>query len=137
MTQILTVSFFVSGQAAFLPKYLEFQFSLTSSQAAMLVGSIVVPAGAGGTLLGGFFLKKFNLDRQGAVKMYLISQILIMPLYFGFLFNCPTQDIVGLNVPYPNQTVIYSNATCNLGCDCTYPEELSRSFEGKHLVQIG
>ena len=106
----------------------------------MLVGSIVVPAGAGGTLLGGFFLKKFNLDRQGAVKMYLISQILIMPLYFGFLFNCPTQDIVGLNVPYPNQTVIYSNATCNLGCDCTYPEELSRSFEGKlwsKLEEIG
>ena len=40
------------GQAAFLPKYLESQFSLTASHAAMIVGSVVVPAGAAGTLLG-------------------------------------------------------------------------------------
>ena len=49
-----------TGQAAFLPKYLEFQFRLTSGQAAMTVGSIVVPAGAGGTLLGMVSHKKFG-----------------------------------------------------------------------------
>ena len=42
--------------AAFLPKYLEYQFGLTSGQAAMLVGVIIVPAGAGGTLLGGYLV---------------------------------------------------------------------------------
>jgi hypothetical protein len=47
---------FCTGMAAFLPKYLEYQFGLTSSQAAMLVGAIIVPAGAGGTLLGGYLV---------------------------------------------------------------------------------
>ena len=42
--------------AAFLPKYLEYQFGLTSGQAAMLVGVIIVPAGAGGTLFGGYLV---------------------------------------------------------------------------------
>ena len=46
----------LSGMAAFLPKYLEYQFGLTSGQAAMLVGAIIVPAGAGGTLLGGYLV---------------------------------------------------------------------------------
>jgi organic anion transporter 4A len=45
--------------AAFLPKYLEYQFGLTSGQAAMLVGAIIVPAGAGGTLLGGYLVNNF------------------------------------------------------------------------------
>ena len=44
--------------AAFLPKYLEYQFGLTSGQAAMLVGVIIVPAGAGGTLFGGYLVIK-------------------------------------------------------------------------------
>ncbi len=45
--------------AAFMPKYLEYQFGLTSGQAAMLVGAIIVPAGAGGTLLGGYLVNNF------------------------------------------------------------------------------
>lgn len=47
--------------AAFMPKYLEYQFGLTSGQAAMLVGAIIVPAGAGGTLLGGYLVRKAPL----------------------------------------------------------------------------
>lgn len=46
--------------AAFMPKYLEYQFGLTSGQAAMLVGAIIVPAGAGGTLLGGYLVNHFH-----------------------------------------------------------------------------
>jgi hypothetical protein len=53
------------GMAAFLPKYLEYQFGLTSGQAAMLVGAIIVPAGAGGTLLGGYMV---NVDIQICIK---------------------------------------------------------------------
>ncbi len=42
-----------TGMAAFLPKYFESQFSLSPGNAATLVGTLVVPAGAGGTLIGG------------------------------------------------------------------------------------
>ena len=102
-----------------MPKYLEFQFNLTASHAAMLVGAVVVPAGAAGTLLGGFLLKKFNLNRVGAIKLYMVCQLIILPLYFGFLFNCPTPSIAGVNVPYPNDTVIQKLSQCNTNCDCS------------------
>ena len=115
----LTCVSFVTGQGAFLPKYLEFQFNLTASHAAMLVGAVVVPAGAAGTLLGGFLLKKFNLNREGAIKLYMVCQLIILPLYFGFLFNCPTPSIAGVNVPYPNDTVIERLSQCNTNCDCS------------------
>ena len=116
---LLTCFSFLTGQGAFLPKYLEFQFNLTASHAAMLVGAVVVPAGAAGTLLGGFLLKKFNLNREGAIKLYMICQLIILPLYFGFLFNCPTPSIAGVNVPYPNDTVIQRLSQCNTNCDCS------------------
>ena len=81
------------GTAAFLPKYLEYQFNLTPGQAAMVVGCLSVPAGAGGTLMGGYLLKRLSLDRTGAIKLYLFCQAIIIPLYFGFLIHCPTADI--------------------------------------------
>ena len=69
--------------------------------------------------LGGFCLKKFNLDSKGAIKLYMGCQLLILPLYFGFLFNCPTPSIAGVNVPYPNETVIQRLSQCNNKCDCS------------------
>ena len=102
--------FLLSGQAAFLPKYLESQFGLTASTAAMIVGGIVVPAGAIGTILGGFSLKKFKLDRVGAIKLYIACQCIILPLYVGFLFNCPN---AGSNLN--EESTCNNNATCH--CD--------------------
>ena len=110
--------FLLAGQAAFLPKYLESQYGLTASTAALIVGGIVVPAGAAGTLLGGFSLKKFNLDRVGAIKLYLSCQCIILPLYMGFLLNCPSVPVVGLSEPYPTEKSIQMNGTCNTNCDC-------------------
>ena len=119
----LFLNLFIPGQAAFLPKYLESQFGLTPSQAAFLVGSVVVPAGALGTILGGFSLKKFNLNREGAMKLYISCQFIILPLYFGFLFNCPTSLIAGVNTPYLNETLVQQKLTqCNFGCDCSYKQ---------------
>ena len=109
----------ISGQAAFLPKYLESQYGLTASTAALIVGGIVVPAGAAGTLIGGFSLKKFSLDRVGAIKLYIGCQCVILPLYLGFLLNCPSMPVVGLNQPYSNEKYVQMNATCNTNCDCT------------------
>ena len=100
----------------------------------MTVGSIIVPAGAGGTFLGAYSLKKFNLDRNGAIKFYLLSQSLVIPLYLGFMLNCPTPKIVGLTSPSPHvlgdSRVIPFNSSCNAGCDCISPLALGRSYEG-------
>jgi organic anion transporter 4A len=129
---------FFSGQAAFLPKYLESQFGLTPGHAAMIVGCIVVPAGAGGTLIGGFSLKKFNLKREGAIRMYITCQCIILPLYLGFMLHCPTPEIVGLTRAYPGLTglnnQIHPIAPCNSGCDCIPPDNLLSSQEGNFLI---
>ena len=104
----------------------------------MTVGSIIVPAGAGGTFLGAYSLKKFNLDRNGAIKFYLLSQSLIMPLYLGFMLNCPTPKIVGLTSPHhlEDSRVIQLNSSCNAGCDCISPMAIGRSYEGIFLKKV-
>ena len=86
--------------------------------------------------LGGYSLKKFNLDRNGAIKMYLICQSLILPFYLGFLLNCPTPNIIGLNTPYSGDSVIKPDSKCNIGCECISPSDMSRSYEGNSLFNI-
>ena len=51
--------------AAFLPKYFESQFMLSPGNAAMLVGIVAVPAGAGGTLIGGYIGKRLKVRLNG------------------------------------------------------------------------
>ena len=66
--------FLLAGMAAFLPKYFESQFMLSPGDAAMLVGVLVVPAGASGVILGGYLGKRLKLDRAGYIKMYVVCQ---------------------------------------------------------------
>ncbi len=107
--------------AAFLPKYFEAQFSLAPGDAAMLVGVIVVPAGAGGTLTGGYLAKRFKLNRAGLIKLYILCQFVVLPLYFGFLWHCPSAELAGVTAPYPDghsQVATASlEAQCNAECD--------------------
>lgn len=62
----------------------------------MIVGAVVVPAGAGGTLLGGYIGKRWDLTRSGFIKMYIICQTVVIPLYLGFLLYCPNGAFAGL-----------------------------------------
>ena len=113
--------------AAFLPKYLESQFDLSPGDAAITVGIIVVPGGAGGTLLGGYLMKRFGLDRTGAIKMYLLFQAAILPLYFGFMYHCPTGMYAGVNYNINNEKVGSTkfqipntfNTGCQNNCTCS------------------
>ena len=128
--------FLLAGQAAFLPKYLESQFDLTASQAAFLVGAVVVPAGALGTLMGGFALKKFDLNRIGAMKLYLCCQVVILPLYFGFFFNCPSPALAGVNVPYLNESLVQNTSPqCNLDCNCSHKQGKSYLRVAKNQLE--
>lgn len=112
--------FLLTALAAFLPKYFESQFHLSPGYAAMLVGVIVVPAGAGGTIMGGYLGKHFHLTRSGSIKMYIICQALVIPLYLGFLLYCPNGDFAGVttdkvgNFTYPD---VSFRSECNLECE--------------------
>ena len=115
--------FSVSGLAAFLPKFLQSQFGLTSGLAAMVVGAIVVPGGGGGTFLGGFITKRFKLTRSGVIKMYMYCQVVTVPLTLAFLLTCPNADFVGVTSPYKSQSLsegpLQLSAECNADCSCS------------------
>ena len=102
--------FLLAGMAAFLPKYFEAQFDLSPGDAAMLVGVIVVPAGAGGTLIGGYVAKKLCSDRAAYIKMYIVCQMLVLPLYLGFFLHCDNHKMAD-----------FSRLECSRDCPCAAP----------------
>ena len=101
--------------AAFLPKYFESQFHLSPGDAAILVGIIVVPAGAGGTLCGGYVAKRLKLNRAGSIKMYIVCQAIILPLYLGFLLYCPNGSVAGIHTLDKGP---FDLSSCNQNCHC-------------------
>ena len=84
----------------------------------MLVGVLVVPAGASGVLIGGYLGKRLRLDRAGYIKMYIVCQAVILPLYLGFLLYCPNADFAG--VIADGAAVAAGDGEGQLGCglDC-------------------
>lgn len=128
----------ITAFMTFIPKYLEAQFSLAASTAALLCGSVLVPSAGVGILLGSFLVKQLNLNRTGCVKLACCSCIIAICLFIPTLFiYCDSLDIAGINVPYPNlrenlegsegsATSLTGhrpaiNSTCNLDCGCSRP----------------
>ncbi|XP_006819773.2 solute carrier organic anion transporter family member 4C1-like [Saccoglossus kowalevskii] len=58
----ITEGLLIGGFTYFMPKFIENQFAVTSSAASALCGVAVIPGAAGGTFLGGWFIKKFKLQ---------------------------------------------------------------------------
>ncbi|XP_077990231.1 solute carrier organic anion transporter family member 4C1-like [Glandiceps talaboti] len=117
-----TEGLLIGGFTSFMPKFVENQFGVTAALAAALVGIAVVPGAAGGTLLGGWFIKKFNLNVQGMIKFSII--VALVGLFFcpQFLLYCPEVPIAGVYVPYEKHkefSEVNLTNTCNLGCHCS------------------
>ena len=126
--------FLLAGMAAFLPKYFEYQFMLSPGNAAMLVGVLVVPAGAGGTLLGGYLGKRLRLDRAGYIKMYIVCQAVILPLYLGFLLYYPNADIAGV---VADGAAVAAGGEGGLGCgDCACSRHGCQLAISRFLVRM-
>ncbi|XP_067214968.1 solute carrier organic anion transporter family member 4A1 isoform X2 [Linepithema humile] len=112
----------IAGFAAFLPKLIENQFSVSASSAALLMGLVTVPAGGGGTFLGGYLIKRFNLPCSGILKFCLLATAACIAFTLCFSLNCPNLDFAGLTVPYQNITrkvALSLENTCNSGCGCS------------------
>lgn len=90
----------IAGFAAFLPKQIENQFSVTAVYSALLMGLITVPAGGGGTFLGGYLVKKFNLTCAGIIKLCLIATIIATLFTVCFFLSCPNLTFAGVTAPY-------------------------------------
>ncbi|XP_031617011.1 solute carrier organic anion transporter family member 4A1 isoform X2 [Contarinia nasturtii] len=125
----------IAGFAAFLPKQIENQFSVTAISAALVMGLITVPAGGGGTFFGGYLVKKFNLACSGIIKMCLISTAIATCFTVCFFISCPNMHFAGITGPYRTQVETYETNTirppqhfakqfhleseCNSMCKCS------------------
>ncbi|KAL0268937.1 UNVERIFIED_CONTAM: hypothetical protein PYX00_010711 [Menopon gallinae] len=111
--------FLISGFAAFMPKLIENEFSISASFAAILMGAITVPAGGGGTFLGGYLVKKLDLKCAGIIKLCIVSTIVSIAFISCFLLSCPNLKFAGLNTPYTGSDEISFTADCNSDCKCS------------------
>ncbi|KAM8974503.1 solute carrier organic anion transporter family member 3A1 [Pelodytes ibericus] len=113
----------VAGFAAFLGKYLEQQFNLTTSSANQLLGMTAIPCACLGIFLGGLLVKKLSLSALGAIRMAMLVNLISTACYVSFLFlGCDTGPVAGVTVPYGNTTSSGSSLNrsppCNAGCEC-------------------
>uniref|UniRef100_A0A674C767 Solute carrier organic anion transporter family member n=1 Tax=Salmo trutta TaxID=8032 RepID=A0A674C767_SALTR len=97
----------IAGMSTFGPKFLESQFSLSASEAATWFGYMVVPAGGGGTFLGGYIVKKLNLRCRGIVRFCMVCAVISLLAIFIFLIHCPNVPMAGVTSPYR------ANLTCS------------------------
>ncbi|CAH2989596.1 unnamed protein product [Chilo suppressalis] len=111
----------ISGFAAFLPKLMENQFSVSASQAALLLGVITVPAGGGGTFIGGWLVKRWQLTCAGIIKLCIAATVLAGIFTFNFILTCDDYPFAGVTVKYNSPAVPGADrltAACNAGCGC-------------------
>ncbi|XP_008841467.1 solute carrier organic anion transporter family member 4A1 isoform X2 [Nannospalax galili] len=110
----------IAGMSTFGPKFLEAQFSLSASEAATLFGYLVVPAGGGGTLLGGFLVNRFKLRGSGIIRFCLLCTLTSLLAFFVFLIHCPNVPMAGVTTGYGESLLpeghLDLKAACNANC---------------------
>ncbi|XP_074534401.1 solute carrier organic anion transporter family member 3A1 isoform X2 [Halichoeres trimaculatus] len=113
----------VAGFAAFLGKYLEQQFNLTTTSANQLLGMTAIPCACLGIFMGGLLVKKLNLSALGAIRMAMLVNLISTACYISFLFlGCDTGPVAGVTVTYGNETLRVGEkpeAQCNSHCNCS------------------
>ncbi|KAF4518204.1 hypothetical protein B566_EDAN005929 [Ephemera danica] len=120
-----TEGLLIAGFAAFLPKLIESQFAVNATLAALLMGAVTVPAGGGGTFLGGYLVKRLNLSCAGIIKFCALTALVANVFTLGFFLSCPNVPFAGVTVPYTNSSTSFNLSTtslssaCNENCVCS------------------
>ncbi|XP_069678542.1 solute carrier organic anion transporter family member 4A1 isoform X2 [Periplaneta americana] len=112
----------IAGFAAFLPKLIENQFSVNASWAALLMGLVTVPAGGGGTFLGGYLVKRLSLHCAGIIKFCVFATLIGVTFTTCFFLSCPNLAFAGLTAPYGNSSTgsrVSLESSCNADCACS------------------
>ncbi|XP_002737492.1 solute carrier organic anion transporter family member 5A1-like [Saccoglossus kowalevskii] len=116
-----------TGFITFMPKFIETQYSLSPSSASLLTGTLI-PGAAGGTVFGGFLVRKFNMNTLGTARLSMICIFISFLCYSAFFpLHCNTLSLAGVSVGYEanifeiQEAPEFYNVTsgCNFQCGCT------------------
>eukprot|EP00058_Branchiostoma_floridae_P020586 XP_002606076.1 hypothetical protein BRAFLDRAFT_125100 [Branchiostoma floridae] len=110
-----------AGIATFIAKYIESQFRTSAGEAAMLMGLVSIPGATIGTLLGGYLVKRFELQVRGIVKMCTVLTLMTKVSLLMFLITCDDVSMVGVNTAYHNSSHAPTSLIdgCNARCGCS------------------
>ncbi|CAL1537422.1 unnamed protein product [Lymnaea stagnalis] len=105
----------VSGMMAFMPKYLETQYTMPAWQANMYLGTLNVFAASLGTVVGGCVTTKFKLSPMSCLKLVILCKVFgSVVVAIGFVTGCD-QPIIHKGY---TQDMELSTGTCIHNCNC-------------------
>ena len=107
---IAAESLAIGGFSTFISKFVETQFYLTASDAALYTGVMGIPGAAGGVLLGGYLVKRYKWGCKDILKRATVMSFIAALCSSFILVGCHTND-------QDRSTTVYNN-TCNLSCNC-------------------
>lgn len=73
-------------------------------------GLITVPAGGGGTFLGGYLVKKLKLCCSGTIKFCMIASMFAALFTICFFLSCPNLNFAGVTSSYQSTDFAESKA---------------------------
>ncbi|KAM9330944.1 solute carrier organic anion transporter family member 4C1 [Gastrophryne carolinensis] len=113
-------AFITTGFATFLPKFIENQFSLTSSFSAILGGGVLIPAAAIGQVVGGVIVSKLKFGCKNIMRFSIVLSFVSLCLAFVFIFaKCENEPFAGVTEDYNGTGQVGELfATCNRNCSC-------------------
>ncbi|XP_790850.4 solute carrier organic anion transporter family member 4A1 [Strongylocentrotus purpuratus] len=122
----VTEWFIISSLATFGSKFMETQFNISASDAALKTGFLVIPASLSGALVGGWLVTYFNFQYRGMIRFCLGSLLFAFCMLPAFTIQCPNVPFAGVSIAYSNAQsdegdgMLVSNLTspCNTGCGC-------------------
>ncbi|OCT81129.1 hypothetical protein XELAEV_18027942mg [Xenopus laevis] len=122
----------IAALSTFLNKFLEKQYSSSTSYANFLIGAVNLPSAALGMLIGGIIMKRFCISLQViprfALAILLLSIMLCVPLFF---MGCSTQALeMGITKHSPS-----GNTLSNCTSQCACPEYAFQPVCGSNGVE--
>ncbi|XP_078070846.1 solute carrier organic anion transporter family member 4C1-like [Mustelus asterias] len=112
----------ITGFVTFMPKFIENQFGLTASLAAILGGAVLIPGAFIGQIVGGLIISKLKLQCRNVMKMAVVTCIVSLFCAFVFIFaRCSNQPFAGVTQDYnlsSTEKKFDLLAPCNEECHC-------------------
>ncbi|KAK3092404.1 hypothetical protein FSP39_002395 [Pinctada imbricata] len=109
----------IGGLATFGAKILTIIFNVDLTEAGSVMGIITIPGSGGGMLVGGYLVKRFNMDCRGIIRLCFVCMAICLLFAPAFLANCPSQPMAGVSTPYMDQQSLDLTSSCNKDCHCS------------------